>query len=29
LIELAPTAHFLDSPRDLRTRALLSGEMIF
>ena len=29
LIELASTAHFLDSPRDPRTRAFLSGEMIF
>ena len=29
LIELAPTAHFLDSPGDPRTRAFLSGEMIF
>ena len=29
LIELAPTAQFLDTPRDPRTRAFLSGEMIF
>lgn len=29
LIELAPTVQFLDSPHDPRTRAFLSGEMIF
>ena len=29
LIEMAPTSHFLDSPHDPRTRAFLSGEMIF
>jgi tungstate transport system ATP-binding protein len=29
IVEIAPTAAFLDAPRDPRTRAFLSGEMIY